>query len=270
MIYSQTIIEENLPNDINFISKITKSKGIMVGSAYMKNFEFQPFVIDQDETFSVACEVKVEGIKSIILNWNQGYIFLHNNNPADSIVLFDNGQNGDLLANDKTFTANNLRRNPASSIIKNTGSAFIGFCEIKYLFENGGIAAEIIDFACGIRFIDIQKIEIPEVLRINDTIQYSSHVVNYVMNLGWDQSLSDYYLQYSRNKEIALKTFYHYFQDDRDFFSICSTYPSPYAPAGQYSQVRNNVIGIEECTDNICIYDNSYLYGSKGFNDGLN
>jgi len=259
--FSQIIIDNNLQNDIDFFSKMPNSKGLMVWSDYLKKLVLQPYVITPDETFSATCEVKVNGIKSIVIHFNNG-IFFYNNHPTDSIVFFDNGQDGDEKAGDNIFTITNLKWDFSFIRIDNTNDIQFRNCDIRYYFNNGNIIKENIDPACGIRVINTQKVEIPLVNKINDSVQYSSHAVNIVMKID----PNSYYVFWSiLSSEIrAAKTYYKYFPDDIDFFALCTTYPTPDVAAyGWYEPVRNDVIGIWDCETAICTFNYSDIFDSN-------
>jgi hypothetical protein len=236
-------------------------KSLLATSAYLKKFEFLPYVITQNETFSATCEVKVADIKCITIKWNQGSLFLYNNNPFDSLVLFDDGQNGDIIANDNVFTISNLTRNVNTFALDDVNASFLRFSDVRYIFVNGTSFSENLDLACGIRFINTQKVAIPEVNKISDTIQYSSNVFNYVSK--WNSTLPYDYWNLPSAETRAIKCFYKYFPDDRDFFSICTTYPTPDAPAAWYESIKNEVIGLSDCQGNSCKYDFSSTFGTN-------
>jgi hypothetical protein len=250
--FSQVIIDGNMA---------VGEKRSLLATDYLRRFEFLPYVITQDETISAICEVKVSGISSIVIKWNLGSLFMRNNNPIDSLVLLDDGQNGDVLANDNIFTISNLTRNATTFAIDDVKSFFLRFCDVRYLFSNGTSFTENLDLACGIRFINTQKVTIPEVNKISDTIQYSSNVFNYVSK--WNSTLPYDYWNLPSAEIRATRSFYKYFPDDRDFLSVCTTFPTPNAPAGWYGSIKNEVIGLSECQGNTCKYDYSSDYGTR-------
>ena len=108
-LFSQKIIKDNLQGDVKKSSKSVNPKGTTAGSDYLKKIEFQPYVVTENEPFSLTLEVKVNGIKSIIVYLQSKEYLRWDNNLVDSIILFDNGQNGDLKANDNVFTASNIK-----------------------------------------------------------------------------------------------------------------------------------------------------------------
>jgi len=259
---SQSITENYIQADVKICGKPSDSKGTTGGSDYIKKITFQPYVVDENETFSVSCAVKTNDIQSLIIYWpdyDKGMLLL-NDIPCDSITLFDNGQNGDIKANDNIFTIYNLRRNSAFIQFNYVGGFFVRYCNVKYIFRNGSSVIENVDLAFGIRFINSQKVDIPGVLKINDSIQYSSHVVNLVEELE-GQSLNDYMNNSFKIEVEVIKKYYKYFPDDRDFFVVSSTFPTPNAPAGWCETVSNDIVGISS-PDNI--YNLSPNYGSGG------
>jgi len=258
--FSQIIIDDNQHNDRDFFSKVPNSKGLMVSSDYLKKLVLQPYVITPDETFSAICEVKVTGIKSVVIHFNNG-IFFYNNHPTDSIVFFDNGQNGDEIAGDNEFKVTNLKWDFSFIKINNTTDIKFESCDISYYFNNGNIIKENIDPSCGIRVINRQKVEIPWVIKINDSVQYSSHAVNIVMKI--DPKTSYVFWSIPSTNTRAAKTYYKYFPDDLDFFAYCTTYPTPCCYEGWYNAIRNDVIGLLDCETTICTFNYSNQYDSN-------
>jgi hypothetical protein len=164
----------------------TRLKSTLAGSEYIKNIKFVPYVVTEDETFSLICESIVTDIQSIIIYLNY-YAFSIKDSPIDpdSIVLLDNGDNGDIQANDNIFTVNNLIYNDLNLYFDTLGRVvhhtWLTYMDIKYIFDDGSSFLENIDLGIGIRFFNSKIVPIPDVEVINENIQYSSHVVNIVM-----------------------------------------------------------------------------------------
>ena len=113
---------------------------------------------------------------------------------------------------------------------------------VSSFFEN-------IDLGIGIRFFNSKIVPIPDVEVINENIQYSSHVVNIVME---ENQRNESNIGYAITE--ATRTYYKYFQDDRDFLDFATTSPTPGVPgAASFDRVSINIIGLEECYDNNCI-----------------
>ena len=260
--FSQIIIDDNKHDDIDLFSKMPNSKGLKYNSDYLKKLVLQPYVITPDETFGAICEVKVNGIKSVVIHFNNGNFF-YNNHLVDSVALFDYGQNGDEIAGDNVFTITNLKFDFSFFQIDNTTGIDFRNIDIRYYFNNGNIIKENIDPGCGIRVINNQKVEIPLVVNINDSVQYSSHALNIVMKID----PKSYYAFWSILSPgiRAAKTYYKYFPDDIDFFAYCTTYPTPDSNVeGWYNAIRNDVIGLSDCEPpTICTFNYSNIYGSN-------
>lgn len=220
-----------------------------LSSEFIKIVEFQPYVIAQNESCSVVCETKVNNIERIIIRWDKGSSFVLNGSRADSLVLLDDGKNGDTKANDKIFTVSGLRRDSSNWVCTTFTADFVRFCDLVYLFDDGSTLLENLDLGCGIRIVNTENVEIPKVYTINDSIQYSPYVVNIKRPYQFVYDL--------------VRSYYDYFPDDRDFISIGTTYPTPGNPVGLSRIIRVNAIGTGLYTSYDDLINQSNQFGSQ-------
>jgi|WetSurSiteA1Bulk_404760.scaffolds.fasta_scaffold00141_11 hypothetical protein len=266
--YSQVPVDGIRTKSLPVIAQQKVINNSRLDASYVNEIKFTPYVVFKDEPFSMICKTKSSDISSIIVYLGDRYknLFLVNDILADSLVLLDNGQDGDMTAGDRIFTLENIRRNPDDLFSEESNSSFIGVCTVKFVFNYGYTFTEEVNISAGMRYINEGEVSIPEVRKINDTLQYSSHVVNVVVKVDM-KSQWDYIEKASAIEIVASKIYYRYFPDDRDFFCKSTTYPTPGTSAAGYGTVSNNVIGTHAaiyCENDICMADWSQIYGSKG------
>jgi hypothetical protein len=259
-ICGQTIIDFKPQNENDFLHMTPFIKGNVKGSFYLKRFEIQPYVVTENDNFSIICEANVPGIKTIVLDFLFQLYF--NNSLCRFLTLYDDGQNGDEKEGDNIFTISNLKTTvpTLSSLI--TYGIRIGYCEITYTFNNGNIQKEILDPGICLGIFVSNKVEIPIVKKINDSIQYTSHVLNIILKPETKWGYDFWSIYWPEGK--ASHTFYKFFPDDVDFLDICTTYPTPSPPfSGGYLQIRNSVLGLSDCVMNTCLFNDGKYYGSN-------
>lgn len=232
---------------------------------YIRNIYFQPYVISEEESFGLYCKVNGTDVKSVIIYIGYvytGYQILLNNNPCDSIVLNDEGLTGDIYPNDSIFSVNNLAVNSFNDTI---GGFTIRDCDVKFIFKNGTSLMQNINLSLSLRIFNSNAVSIPEVIILNDSMQYTPHVVNLVLDFKMDSLAS--YVNYRGWERDYIKEYYKYFPDDRDFFVKSTTFPTMNVPS-YYGGLQRNITGIYGgCLD--CMSDNSYYYGSNGRLKGI-
>ena len=68
-ICGQTIIDFKPQNENDFLHMTPFIKGNVKGSSYLKRFEIQPYVVTENDNFSIICEANDPGIKTIVLDF---------------------------------------------------------------------------------------------------------------------------------------------------------------------------------------------------------
>lgn len=238
-----------------------EAKTALAESGILRRLEFLPYVVKHDEPFRLEAEVTVNGIQRVVLYLtNHGWLKHEDIEELDSLVLKDDGEGGDQTAGDRIFTLGNLQKSSYVQFENVTSNIF--YFRASYDYTNGSRFTETVDTYPGIRLIHGQKVEIPELIRLNDTVQYASHVVNMKVPWEWGRPASNFSTQYRSFAARTIKAYFALFQDDRDFLSICSTIPTPsnFAQA-TYGSLSNDVTGTRYPT---WLYNNSDMYGSKG------
>lgn len=209
-----------------------------------------PYVITVGETFKIAIKVLETNINQIELtnfannshaNWRyKGLAF-------SSLILKDNGSQGDEKANDQVFTIDQI------TILNMNMSfpdhKFFRNADILITKTNGSTETMTTDLAFGIRTIPVTS-ELSIIKRINDTIQHTAYVFNIVSKVN------------PISNEVG-KTYFKYMPDDRDFLMRATTYATPgTSPAADFAGVKNNITGYTTKTSPA--FDRSALYGSNG------
>lgn len=242
-----SFLNDNLSQCIPGTSKLIADPIITYAS-------FNPVAIVPEDTFTITLGLNVEGIKEIELDNVRSWSI--KGNVTNTLILKDDGTQGDLKANDKLFTLNQIVRH--ISLRKTIETENIGPVNITFTYKDNRKLRLMTDPGCGLRIIP-DHYNIPPVKRINDSIQHS----DYVLNIVTKSPILDQY------EEIA-KRYYRIFPDDRDFLITASTFiNSNLFTAAAYIGVKNDISGLYEKRNPNQFYNETLSFGSKGRLNGF-
>ncbi|MBA7520639.1 hypothetical protein ES705_12735 [subsurface metagenome] len=202
-----------------------------------------PYVIANNESFSFHYETGLSDVNQIIVKSGYFHDLWQNGIPVDSLVLHDDGLGADLIAGDNIFSTGNLTLTRTAIY---TNGWFSRFSDLTFVFNDGTSYYENIDLGFGIRIINTDSIEIPDVIQVNDSMQKTTHNVNIIRD-SW-----------SGMHEIC-KKYYDVFPDDRQIIMFATTYPTPGGPAASYGSVSRLEEGVRYDSP---LVDYSSYYGS--------
>ncbi len=212
---------------------------------------FSPFVVNPTETFSMMIKLNQSGYKSIEVKAPNWSTLLYKKAIPVTLLLNDDGMEGDEKAGDRIFTINQLSTSVSPSIFYPT-SLFYRNADLTFTTISGTKEVQNIDLAFGIRFIPSTYTN-PAVKSINATVQMTDYVINMVLPANMI------------NDRFAMaKEYYKYLPDDRDYIVRSTTYPTPGTfPAANFYSVKNQTLGFTPTTS-ATIYDRTADYNSKG------
>ncbi|MDN5204897.1 T9SS type A sorting domain-containing protein [Fulvivirgaceae bacterium BMA10] len=195
---------------------------------YIKDINTDPVIIEKRDTFRIYLKLKdiyVDSIKiADPLGGIQSQAVHLNGKPFSEVVLYDNGKFGDQIANDSIFTRTGFTYSAIGvcAQIQSTFSQIIFRYEDVSFYNQGAVIVENLDLPISIAVYDSSLIEVPNVTVINDTIQYTSRVINVKRQSYWGQDpfpSSDYW------KNTGL--FSNFFCDDNFIVIQNTTNPMP-------------------------------------------
>lgn len=202
------------------------------------------------ERFKIYCKVNNSDILSVEFLDNQGRLFRNIQNGW--FLLFDDGTHGDELAGDKVFTIDSLEVGLSSLWSLREGT-------IKMTFADGSNSSFISKLGLTCIAVDTSKFPIPEVIRINDDVQYTDYLVNIKTTLS--KKDNKFYNLICDEREVA-KRFYEFFEDDRDFIAAWTPFPT-----GTFtiSNANGSHVLVRNSANNLgwIITDRSLQYGSN-------
>lgn len=208
-----------------------------------------------DESFTIHIRAVEEDVLSITLYSDFLVEIVKDGQVVPEVKLLDDGQNGDAIAGDQIFSVSGI----TSDRILLTEFPYSNpyyLSKVTVTKQN-----EVIELTTDIR-LALRSIEdpfIPEVYRIDDRLQYTSHVFNITHDLSLRGVLRDV-------KEAA-KDFYGQFPDDKHFIAITRDHAEPENSwGGRFWLVKNEVTGIYA---NNFLTDNTEEYGSQGSLEGV-
>ncbi len=173
-----------------FLSFLLASQTKAQGS-FIADMNTLPTVIEKNESFKLFMRVKnthPDSIKIVKPGAPAASIHL-NGSTFSSVTLFDNGLNGDLVANDSIFTRGNFNYNPLGCASTNSTMNQIMFRYADVFFYTSGTSiTENIDLQISIACYDSTKIPKPNVIKVNDTLQYTSKTINIKRTSYWGQN----------------------------------------------------------------------------------
>lgn len=222
----------------------TSFDSVLDSAPSIQDAYFKPFVIrdniDYTKLFLYCGEENIQELK-IELPW-----LVSEQNP---VVLSDNGENGDEVANDHYFTKDSLLFNLEISrySLVNFSSA-----EITYIYKDGTIEKNTLNFALTLIIINPNIYPVPNIKRslIDPNIDNTDYVIAIKNNFTSDAEITT--------------TFYRYFEDNKDFLAIAYPFEKTSYTAAYFSIVSNNISGI-----GLGSFNNTNLYGSNNRLQGI-
>lgn len=218
---------------------------------YINIYYTEPLVhIALKETFSYKIKVNDLSIKSIKIPFNPSP-FKRDGIRLDTLVLKNDGTQGDEIAGDSVFTINNLAMNSYNTNDK-LGYWYLNSKEILYTFNNGQSLAFKEYIQLLVLWINDALVKIPEVKDYDQNIRAGEYVVSV------KHSLKGNFPNFYKDDKEILSLFYKYFNDDRDFILIPVLFPSEQL-GGSHTTIKNYVSGTGSK-----IFDNSWQFNSTG------
>lgn len=226
---------------------------------------FEPFIFD------LANEASTMSLEIGITDPNVEYISLRDGlcyqwEIGDEILLFDNGLDGDKIANDGIFTAASFRfkrfdpwlsrNNPSNPdaeritywMLGAGQSSGVNRQEITIHYKDGSTEDKSVYLSAPCGAINTNYIPTTEVINIDGTAQYSSHVLNVVMPIN-DNEFPFMLYPYSNNIPISrygiadvAKRALNYVEDEYDWIIIHDITRN----SQQYWSVRRSEDGVFE------------------------
>jgi hypothetical protein len=222
----------------------TSFDSVLDSAPSIQDAYFKPFVIrdniDYTKLVLYCGEENIQELK-IELPW-----LVSEQNP---VVLSDDGENGDELANDHYFTKDNLLFNLE---ISRYSSINFSSAEITYIYKDGTFEKDNLNYALTLIIINPTIYPIPNIKRsiIDPNIDNTDYVIAIKNNFDSDTEIT--------------ASFYRYFEDDKDFFAIAYPFGKPSTVAAYFSIVSNNISGI-----GLDSFDFTNLYGSNNRLQGI-
>jgi hypothetical protein len=162
---------------IGFLAFLVLLSPLIYSQSIIKRINVDPVVIQKDEKFKLWIEISKTGIDSIVVQVPNSPLYL-NNYPINQLTLYDNGKNGDKVSNDRIFTVGGL------SVVANFIDIWREWLFIKEakLHRSIGDTTFLFQSAIGpqIMIVDTNIVEIPKILMSNDSLQFTTHVINVV------------------------------------------------------------------------------------------
>lgn len=162
---------------------IAFSNPSLAQSNYLLDVNTLPTVNEKNEEFKFYMELNTNQFDSIVIMTPPlgGAGIKLDGSTISQFTLYDNGQNGDLVASDGIYT-----RGGFSYLGFGSGNSQImyRFANVHY-YEQGTSVSENLDLVTSIVAYDASLIPVPQVIQVNDTIQYSDYTINVVRPAKW-------------------------------------------------------------------------------------
>lgn len=190
---------------------------LMMTSSYLEDISALPNVMAAGDPFKIYMELNTNTFDSIKIMKRPLGSIQHNGAPVDTVVLVDNGTQGDLIAGDSIYTQG--------------GFSFFAFgshplydqilwryTDIRYYTGSSYTSESNIDLATSIGVYDTMQVSPSSITPVNDTIQYSDYTINIKRPAKWGENP---FPDWNWFKDSDL--FYDFFCYDNSYFLVQGT-----------------------------------------------
>ena len=198
------------------------------------------------DTFTMTVTVSDPTVSEIHIDL--GSVVTQGGSPAGNVVFRDDGTNGDAIADDGVFSAENIGVGSVPALL---GLYVLGPRPVDYLFPSAPTIERVEDLALGLRSMN-PSVPIPAVTDYAADVRASSHAVSMSAQIlgAFPEHIVDVATLAQRQ--------YQFLPDDVDFLLFSHDYGSNLA-SGTFGLVRNDVVGTGQP-----IVDTSANFGSAG------
>jgi len=186
-------------------------------SSYIEDVSALPNVMPLGSPFKIYMELNTNTFDSVmIVNAPLGAVF-HNGMLAGSVVLVDDGTQGDLIAGDSIYTKGGFTFQPGN-LHPIYDQIMWRYTDIRYYTGAGFSVEPSIDLVTGIAAYDTTKVFPSAITPVNDTIQYSQYTINIKRPATWGEDPFPHWSWYADSD-----LFHDFFCYDLSYFLVQGT-----------------------------------------------
>ncbi len=244
---------DGLHQESNDLTKSSVSTGYITGWT-------EPYVIDLvDSTpYHMVIITDYNDVDEIVVSNTHLVDHTLNGGPITALSFLDDGIGNDKVAGDKMFTSADIVYTNPFNYQFPTGLNFRS-SDVTYNFNNGTSDTLSIDLGYGIRMLRSDVVNVnTNVDSLDIGAQYSSHVVNFAVNLIGQEPL--------QNSATRTQLYYDYFPDTKDYLMLATSYATPGRPVASYLRVNVEETGTIYGYNGVNI---SSTFGSAGELNGV-
>lgn len=206
-------------------------------SNYLIDVNTIPSVKEKNDEFRIYMKLNTSKFDSIVIMTSPGggSSIKLDGEAITNVTLFDNGQLGDVKASDGIYTRGGFTYEGYGSA---SSQIMYRYANVNF-FENGNSVSENLDLVTTIATYDATLVEIPDVIQVNDSIQYSEHTINVIRPSKWGEDPfppNSYWLNSQLFEEYFCDDFFILVQNTDNNMPIGTGSGATFGPSSNFTQ----------------------------------